>query len=275
IGAGGPLGSGAQFWPWIHLDDDVALYLFALDRDDVSGPINAVSPDLASNARFAQALGYALRRPALAVAPGPVLKIVLGEFADSLLSSQLMLPAKAEDLGFTWRHESLDRALLDLLDADSQRAPGTQRFETSEKIAADPLEVFNFFSSAANVEALAPPALNVRILTPPPIDMRRGATIEYRLNVHRLPVRWKTLIAKWEPGVRFVDYQIAGPYLLWRHQHDFEPSADGVVVRDTIDYALPIAPLSNLALPMVREDMRRIFDYRRTRFNQLLLPKAR
>ena len=273
FGVGGPLGSGSQWWPWIHLEDDVALYMFAIDRQDASGAINAVSPDLATNARVSQALGHALRRPSLAIAPAPALKIVLGEFADSLLASQLILPARAQDLGFDFRHESLDRALLDSIAPGSGREPATTHFESAEKMSAGPLETFDFFSNAANLQMLTPPELDFRIVTPLPIEMRRGTVVEYRLRVHGLPVRWKTLITRWERGVRFVDYQIRGPYLLWRHQHDFDGQEGGVVVRDVVDYALPAAPLSNLALPRVRDDLRRIFDYRRSRLNELLLAK--
>jgi ligand-binding SRPBCC domain-containing protein len=60
---------------------------------------------------------------------------------------------------------------------------------------------------------------------------------------------------------------------MWRHGHDFERTPDGIVVRDSIEYALPLAPLSNLALPLVRSDMRRIFDYRSRQLSRLLLPK--
>ncbi len=270
FGAGGPLGSGAQWWPWIHLADDVALFLMAIDRADVTGPINAVSPDIASNARFSQALGHALRRPSLAYAPGIALKAMLGEFADTLLASQLMLPARAEDLGFVWRYESLDEALLDLLDPGSGRRPATTRFEASATVRSRPEAVFAFFSDAKNLAALTPPKLDFRTITPLPIDMRRGAIIEYALRVHGVPVRWKTLIAKWSPVVGFVDYQLRGPYLVWRHEHAFDTRGDEVVVRDTVDYALPLAPLSGVALPLVRGDVRRIFEYRRTRMGEIL-----
>jgi len=268
--AGGPLGSGAQWWPWIHLEDDIALILFAIDRDDVAGPLNAVSPDIANNARFSQALGHALRRPSLAFAPALALRVVLGEFSETLLASQLLLPAKAEDLGFVWRHESLDDALLDLLDPGSGRAAGTTRFESTERVAARKDAVFAFFSRPENLEALTPPRLGFHLLTPPPIEMRRGAIVEYDLRVHGVPVRWKTLIARYTPGVGFVDYQLRGPYLLWRDRHDFEEDGDGVIVRDTVEYALPLAPLSAVALPLVRGDVRQIFEYRRTRVALLL-----
>jgi ligand-binding SRPBCC domain-containing protein len=273
LGAGGPVGSGTQWWPWIHIEDAIDFYLFALDRVDVRGPMNAVSPDIATNARFSQALAYALRRPALAVAPAFGLRAVLGEFADSLLASQLLLPAKAEDWGFVWRHESLDQALLDLLGAPA-RAPGTTHYESAETIASSPLEVFKFFSDPANLKVLTPPSLELKIKTPLPIAMRRATVLEYEIKVRGLAVRWKSLVTRWREGYSFTDVQVRGPYLLWRHRHAFDAVAGGVAVRDEIDYALPLAPLSNVALSLVREDVRQIFNYRRTKLDTLLKGKS-
>jgi uncharacterized protein len=148
--AGGPLGNGSQWMPWIHIDDDVALVLFALDRD-VRGPFNAVSPDVATNARFSHALGAALRRPALAYAPAPALYAVLGEFASSVLASQLILPDRALDSGFTFSHEMLEGALLDVLAAGQRRAVATSAFEDSY-VVNEPVErVFGFLSDANNL----------------------------------------------------------------------------------------------------------------------------
>ena len=269
-GVGGPLGSGSQWWPWIHLEDDVALMLFAIDHDACRGAVNAVSPDLTTNARFSQALGHALRRPSLAYAPSLALGLVLGEFAQTLLSSQLMLPARAQDLGFVWRHESLDRALLDIVDPDSGREPRLTVFESSQVVEAALPRVFLFFSDPVNLAVLTLPALDFRILTPGPIEMRRGCVLDYQLRVRGFPLRWKTLVERWELQTRFIDLQLRGPYLLWRHRHDFVPVDGGIEVRDRIEYALPLAPLSDLALRTVAADLRRIFTYRRARLRALL-----
>ncbi|MBC5806077.1 MAG: TIGR01777 family protein [Candidatus Eremiobacter antarcticus] len=267
---GGPLGSGRQWWPWIHLDDDVALYLFALDREDIAGALNAVSPDITTNARFSQALGHAMRRPSLAPAPPIALRAVLGEFSETLLSSQLMLPAKAEDARFVWKHESLEQALIDILSPGSRRRPALRRLEASERVDAGIEDVFAFFSDASNLQQLTPPSLDFVMLTPGPIAMRRGAVIEYQLKVHGLPIRWKTLITKWRPGECFEDVQLRGPYSLWKHRHEFEAENGAVVVRDRVEYALPLAPLSNAALPLVDRDVKDIFAFRRSRMQALL-----
>lgn len=127
-------------------------------------------------------------------------------------------------------------------------------------------EVFAFFSVPENLEAITPPWVGFRILTPPPIQMRRGARIEYRLKLHGIGLGWLTEIEAWEPPVSFTDVQVRGPYRVWRHVHRFVPEGGGVNVEDTVVYALPFGPLGRLAHWLkVRRDLERIFDYRRER----------
>jgi ligand-binding SRPBCC domain-containing protein len=129
-----------------------------------------------------------------------------------------------------------------------QRLPGT------------PEQVFPFFADAANLEAITPPWLHFRIVTPQPIEMREGALIEYRLRLRGIPIRWRTRIDAWEPGVRFVDRQLSGPYRLWHHTHEFEADGpDHTLMRDTVRFEVPFA---RLAMPLVSRDLKRIFDFR-------------
>ena len=115
LGAGGPLGSGRQWFPWVHRADVVGLCRFALETAEASGPINAVAPHLVRNSEFARALGQALHRPALAPAPAFALRLVLGEFAETLLGSQRVLPERAEALGYAFRFPQLAPALRAIL----------------------------------------------------------------------------------------------------------------------------------------------------------------
>ena len=89
--------------------------------------------------------------------------------------------------------------------------------------------------------------------------------IEYRLRLHRVPVRWRTRIEVWEPPRRFVDVQVRGPYSLWEHTHEFEEDGSGAtVIRDRVRYSIPFGPLGEIADRMlVQRDLERIFDYRR------------
>jgi ligand-binding SRPBCC domain-containing protein len=123
---------------------------------------------------------------------------------------------------------------------------------------------FAFFADAANLEAITPPLLRFELVTPPPIEMDVGTFLQYRLRLHRVPVRWDTLIQAWEPPHRFVDVQVRGPYALWHHTHEFEPAGDGsTLMRDTVRYAIGFGPLGELAArTFVHRDVAAIFDFR-------------
>jgi ligand-binding SRPBCC domain-containing protein len=145
------------------------------------------------------------------------------------------------------------------------------RIERSQLVPLSVEEAFAFFADAYNLEALTPPWLRFRILTPRPIPMEKGATIEYVLTTHRLPVRWRTEIVDWRPGRRFVDRQVEGPFRLWEHTHTFEGRDDGTLIRDTVLYRMPYGPLGTIAHRLVvARDLGRIFDYRRDAVDELL-----
>jgi uncharacterized protein len=111
LGAGGPVGSGRQYWPWIHRNDWVALVIWTLSTP-VSGAVNATAPNPVTNADFAHALGRVLHRPAFLPAPAFALRLLLGEMADALLlSGQRAVPAVAERGGFAFRYKQVDEAL--------------------------------------------------------------------------------------------------------------------------------------------------------------------
>jgi uncharacterized protein (TIGR01777 family) len=109
LAVGARLGSGRQWMSWIHVEDLAALIEFALNSLD--GPVNAVAPQPVTNAEFTRALASAVRRPAFAVAPAFLLKLLLGEMSDVLLSSQRVAPRAAESAGFTFRYPELRAAL--------------------------------------------------------------------------------------------------------------------------------------------------------------------
>jgi ligand-binding SRPBCC domain-containing protein len=142
--------------------------------------------------------------------------------------------------------------------------PAVHVLRREQRLPAPPGAVFEFFADAGNLEAITPGWLRFRIVTPRPIEMRPGALIEYRLRLHGVPVSWRTRIEAWEPGVRFVDAQLRGPYRLWHHTHEFAPDgAGGTLMRDTVRYALPLGPLGELARRLfVARDLAAIFDFR-------------
>ncbi len=115
FGAGGPVGSGRQYWPWIHVDDWVRVVQWALAAPGAAGPVNVTAPEPEPNASFARQLGGAVHRPALFPTPGFALRLLLGEMADALLlSGQRAVPAKALAGGFQFRYPRLAGALAAL-----------------------------------------------------------------------------------------------------------------------------------------------------------------
>jgi hypothetical protein len=142
---------------------------------------------------------------------------------------------------------------------------GYHTLRREQRLPGTPDEVFPFFADAGNLEAITPPWLSFAVTTSRPIDMHVGTIIEYRLRLHGLPVRWLTQIEAWEPGVRFVDRQLRGPYTLWHHTHEFEAApGGGTLMRDVVRYALPFGPAGGVAHALfVKRDLERIFDFRR------------
>jgi ligand-binding SRPBCC domain-containing protein len=121
-------------------------------------------------------------------------------------------------------------------------------------------EVFAFFGDAHNLDQLTPPWLHFKVLTPRPIAMRAGTLIDYRITLRGVPMKWRTRISVWEPGCRFVDEQIRGPYLEWVHTHTFDPVDGGTLMKDTVRYRVPGGALVNRLF--VERDVSRIFRYR-------------
>ncbi|HTN78011.1 MAG TPA: DUF1731 domain-containing protein, partial [Pirellulaceae bacterium] len=114
--AGSVLGSGQQWMPWIHLDDLVALLLFAAENPAVRGPLNGVAPNPVTNREFTRVLGETLDvLTVLPAVPAWALNLLLGEFSKVLLASQRAVPSAAEHAGFSFRYPYLTAALREIL----------------------------------------------------------------------------------------------------------------------------------------------------------------
>ncbi|TPG85554.1 TIGR01777 family oxidoreductase [Pseudomonas mandelii] len=114
VGLGGPIGSGRQWMPWIHINDQIALIDFLLRQEDASGPYNACAPKPVRNREFAKTLGSVLHRPTFMPMPALALKVCLGELSFLLLGGQKAVPARLLEAGFTFQFTDL-RAALDNL----------------------------------------------------------------------------------------------------------------------------------------------------------------
>jgi ligand-binding SRPBCC domain-containing protein len=145
--------------------------------------------------------------------------------------------------------------------------------ESSIRLPLPREEVFPFFADAFNLERITPPHLCFRILSTAPIRMGAGTQIRYRMSLFRVPFSWISVISEWDPPSRFVDQQIRGPYRSWVHTHEFVDELGATLIRDRVEYELPVWPFGELAYPLVRYELDRIFRFRSNSIRDLLLAR--
>jgi ligand-binding SRPBCC domain-containing protein len=133
-------------------------------------------------------------------------------------------------------------------------------------------EVFPFFAEAGNLERITPPELNFHILRPRPATIAAGTLIDYRLRLFGWPFNWRSEITTWEPPHCFIDRQGKGPYRLWIHTHRFREVDGGTIIEDEVRYELPLRPLGEIAHPLLRLHLERIFRYREKAIRGILTP---
>ncbi len=114
---GGRLGSGRQYFSWIHRLDWIEMVRWIVETPDASGPINATAPEPVTNAHLARAIGHAVHRPALLPAPALALRVVLGGMADSVLTGQRVIPSRALTAGFHFRYPEIEIALRGIFES--------------------------------------------------------------------------------------------------------------------------------------------------------------
>ena len=114
---GGPLGSGKQFFSWVHIEDLSRAFLFLLEHPEISGPVNFTAPNPVRNKELAQTLGKIMNRPAFLPAPGFMLRLILGEFGSILLEGQRVLPQKLLQAGFQFQYPEIEGALRQVIQA--------------------------------------------------------------------------------------------------------------------------------------------------------------
>ncbi|MCE3011195.1 MAG: TIGR01777 family oxidoreductase [Proteobacteria bacterium] len=261
VGLGGALGNGEQRMSWIHLDDLVEMFQWALKEETLSGPVNAVSPEPVTNRTFSEELAKQFGKKLGPSVPAMGLKLVLGEMSWILLASQNVQPRKISKSGFKFQFATLAEALSDLT---KDMKNGEFLFTAEQWLPFDRKKVFPFFAEARNLEKITPPLLNFQIKKVSTPEIQKGTLIDYRLKIHGVPVGWRTLIERWNPDLEFVDTQLKGPYNLWHHTHVFKDLRGGTLMIDRVKYKLPFGFLGWIVAGwMVERDVKSIFAYRR------------
>ena len=149
-----------------------------------------------------------------------------------------------------------------------------QVFEQKTLVKAPIEKVFEFFSEAKNLEMITPPWLNFKIIDQSTPNIQAGTILTYKLKIHGIPIRWKTLIESWTPNLHFVDTQIKGPYKKWHHTHRFTSTPEGTIVEDTVLFRVHFGLFGQLLTGnWVRKDVKKIFLFREKMIESIFSPK--
>lgn len=255
--AGAVLGCATSYQSWIHIEDLHRLIVFCMENA-ISGAVVAAAPEPVTQVQVAKELARVTRTKVRLRIPKFFLR-ALGRRRVLLTDSQKACPRVALDAGFTFRFSSFAAAVEDLVKVD----PLASVLERQQWVPQPVDQVFPFFSDEKNLEALTPPWLNFHVVGKSSESVEAGTTIDYRLKIRGVPVRWRSQIEAWKPGVRFVDRQLRGPYAFWHHDHAFESVRGGTLLSDKIHFRVPGGTVGKLWLePWVRRDVEKIFDFR-------------
>ena len=277
-GLGGRLGSGRQWMSWIHLDDLVQLYCFALENEAVSGPVNGVAPHPVTNAEFTKSLGTQLKVPAFLPAPAFALKLALGEMSALLLESQ-RVRSRATELGFRFRYERVGEALAAVF-KHVERARGPFFHEHISRIWLPyaPEEVFAQLTDPAMLAPLTPPAYALEVENHSTVILRENSTVDYSVGALGRRAEVRSLIFDFVENHRYSTTHQKGPFTFWRHARNLERLAGGTLLTDRVIYRCPGGLLGSLlGARWVENHLREIFAYRNRKLGDLgaALPSAR
>ena len=263
--AGGPMGSGRQWMPWIHHEDEVGAIRFLIEREDASGPFNLCAPNPVTNTEFARVLGRVTRRPSFVPVPGFALRLAFGEVAELVLKGWHMLPKRLEEQGFSFKYVELEAALREMSTDD-----GAMKFEHRFRVEAPREAVAEFHRHASALKALTPPPIFVQLDTPPPDSLGEGDSFTFTMWVGPLPFKWGSRIEE-VSAEGFSDVQTRGAFAFWRHRHHFIRIDDQTTeVYDQVEARLrphlllgPVGLAMWLGMPL-------LFAYRAWRTRKLL-----
>jgi uncharacterized protein (TIGR01777 family) len=260
-GLGGVLGAGTQYMSWIHLQDLVSLFSWAVENSSVKGVLNGTAPHPVTNAQFTQSLCEALKCMKGIPAPALALRTLLGEMSSIVLASQNVIPKRSLDMNFTFQYPTLTEALRSLF---GDLSKGESEYLVKQWVPKTQGKVFEYFCDEMNLESLTPPWLNFKVLSKSTKNIQVGTLIQYKLRIKGVPAKWTTEIKDWNPPHSFVDNQNSGPYKRWHHTHSFETLGEGTLMTDRVIYQVPLGFIGKLfAGPMVDGDVNQIFSYRR------------
>ena len=268
VGLGGKISSGQQMMSWIHIHDLVEAIIFCLNNKNIHGPVNAVAPHAVANHQFTRELAKSLKVSARFTVPSWALKLVMGESSQLLLTGQNVVPDVLQKNNFHFQFPTLDLALDDIF--SWKETAHDRQLLREQWIERDGKEVFDFFSNEKNLEKLTPDFMHFKIVNKSSKTVGAQTLIDYKLKVHGIPFKWRTLIAMWNPNECFQDVQLKGPYKKWVHTHSFEPMGMGTLMTDKVVYQLPIPQLTTCwANLFIKKELYKIFNFRQKKMTEI------
>lgn len=145
--------------------------------------------------------------------------------------------------------------------------------KAGQLVALGTAEAFSFFEDPRNLAAITPPWLDFRIIGDCDGRVCRGAEYDYTIRWCGLTIPWRTRITEYKPGVSFTDSQVRGPYRSWVHHHTFEEHLEGTLMKDRVDFSLPLAALP--LTPVILRQLEEIFSFRARRISMWVERRTR
>jgi uncharacterized protein len=252
---------GSQWMSWIHLNDVARLFIHAIDSMEANGILEGAAPEPVTNHDFTSVLCRELGVLENLPVPSFALKMLYGEMSSVILESVRVIPNLSKNSGFEFEFGTIEEALKEIL--APLRGNTFEKFVEQWVPQAAP-SIWPYFCEAKNLEELTPDFLKFKVKAMSTTEIQEGTLIDYTLSLNGIPFGWRTRIEEWEPGRKFVDTQLSGPYSLWHHTHEFIPMAGGTLLRDRVRYRVPFGWLGAMASGWkVHKDVATIFNFRR------------
>jgi uncharacterized protein (TIGR01777 family) len=224
---GGRLGSGKQYFSWIHIDDVVGAICHLMDNSEAMGTFNLTSPNPVNNREFNRLMGKAMAKPGLITVPSFAMRLVLGEVSTLALDGQRVVPQKLQESGYRFKFSNLSDALSDLLST-------VRLFQHSFLVPKSKEKVAAFHRNTVVLKQLTPFPILVQFKEVEPVG--EGTKAVFTLWFGPIPVHWEAVHHDFNLPDSFSDTQLKGPFEYWFHRHSFNAIDDNTTeVIDTIE----------------------------------------
>ncbi len=266
-GISAKLGNGDQYMSWIHIEDLIDMYVWGVENTQCEGIYNGVAPFPEMNSELTRLLSRLLKAKINLSIPQSLIRLMFGEMADVLLDSQRVIPRKFLNNGFVFKYYTLEECLKDVL---CKVIKGEKGLKVWQWVPRSREDVFPFFSEANNLGKITPEHLVFKIDKMTTEKIKKGSVIDYRLKIHGLPIRWRSVIEDYIPPMRFTDTQVKGPYKRWTHLHRFTEISGGTLIQDDIVYKVPFGVLGDFLMgKLIKDDLNKIFNYRKSKIKEI------